>query len=202
MGGCSSMGDVEKTVETQTEIPETIAAQDEYTRSFLLSTDEVSEGHYAFKTWTEAYTMWIPVDAKFAQTYYEKKEKHFERFSFSWVEEGANLSFLVFGLFEDRVESEEIGLNHFSFDSQYEGDFERFEEEDKIYYHAKEVIGVEKDKSEAIVYLAFIKHKNSDKSLGVHYEVNCSDWTPNCDADSERIKNHFWELVKSVKFAE
>ncbi len=194
------MGEVGKNAETQTDIPETLAAQDEYTRSFLVSTDEVSEGHYAFKPWTEAYTMWIPTNAKLSQTYYEKKEKDFEKFSYSWIDEVANLSFLVFGLFEDRIDSEIVGLDHFSFDSQYEGDFERFEEEDKIYYHAKEVIEVGTDKSEAIVYLAFIKHKNSNKSLGVHYEVNCSDWTPNCDANTEQINNHFWELVKSVKF--
>ncbi|MFJ7932753.1 hypothetical protein [Sporosarcina sp. NPDC096371] len=36
----------------------------EDTRSFLVSTDEISEGHYAFRPWTEAYTMRIPVDAK------------------------------------------------------------------------------------------------------------------------------------------
>jgi len=194
------MGDVEKNAETQTKVPETIAAQDEYTRSFLVSTDDVSEGHYAFKTWTEAYTMWIPVDATFAQTFYEKREKHWERFSYSWKEEDENITYLLYGKFEDRPDSEEFGLKHLARFAQYEGDFERFEERGNIYYHALMLTEIEENKIP--VYLGFIKQKESGKSLGIQYEYHCSDWTSNCDLDTERIKNHFWELVKSVRFEE
>lgn len=106
------MADIEKNAEEQTEIPETVAAQDEYTRSFLVSTDEVSEGHYAFKTWTEAYTMWMPVGAKLSKTFYEKRESHWERFSYNWQETEENISLRLVGLFEDRPDSDEVGLDH------------------------------------------------------------------------------------------
>ncbi len=203
MGGCS-MGyvkkDTEKQADKQTEIPETIAAQDKYTRSFLVSTDEVSEGHYAFKPWTEAYTMWIPVDATLDSVFYEKREKHWERFMYAWEEKNENISYLLYGQFEDRPDSEEVGLDNLSFFSKYEGDFERFEEGGNIYYHALRIVEMGENKSPAYIYLGFIKQKESGKSLGIHYEHHCSDWTTNCDADTERNKNHFWELVKSVKF--
>ena len=197
------MADVEKNGETQTEFPETIAAQDEYTRSFLVSTDEVSEGYYALKPWTEAYTMWIPVDANLSQTFYEKREQHWERFSYSWEENDENISYLLYGQFEDRPDSEEVGLNHLSFFAQYEGDYSKSEDEENIYYYGKNIYEVGEEGEEKIpVYshIGFVKHKNSGKSLGILYDHNCSDWTTNCDADTERIKNNFWELVKSVKF--
>ena len=203
IGGCSDMGDVGKNAETQTEIPETIAVQDEYTRSFLVSTDEVSEGHYAFRPWTEAYTMWIPVNATLDSVFYEKREKHWERFLYAWVEKDKNISYGVYGFFEDRPDSEEYGLIHLADYAQYEGEFERFEEEENIYYYGKSISEVgEKGEEEIPVYsnIGFVKHKKSGKSLGILHDHRCSDWTTNCNADTERIEKHFWELVKSVRF--
>ena len=200
IGGCSGIGDIEKNTETQTEVPETIAATDEYTRSFLVSTDEVSEGHYAFRPWTEAYTMWIPINATLDSVFYEKRENHWERFMYAWEEKDENISYLLYGKFEDRLDSEEFGLKHLARFAKYEGDFERFEEKGNIYYHALRIVEVGENKIPAYIYLGFIKQKESGKSLGIQYEYHCSDWTTNCDTDTERIKNHFWELVKSVKF--
>lgn len=197
------MGDVEKNAETQTEIPTTKAAQDEYTLSFLVSTDEVSEGHYAFKPWTEAYTMWIPADATLDSVFYEKREKHWERFMYAWEEEEDNISYLLYGKFEDRPDSEEVGLDNLSFFAKYEGDYTKSEDEENVYYYGNDIfeVGEEgEEKTPVYSHIGFVKHKDSGKSLGVLYQSNCSDWTTNCEADTERIKDHFWQLVKSVKF--
>ena len=209
IGGCTGMeksiNDEETDMETKTELPDTPAAQDEYTRSLLVSTDEVADGHYVFKTWTEAYTMWIPIEATFSQTFYEKREDHFERFFYSWEKEEENITYLVYGLFEDRPDSEEVGLDHLSFYAKYTGDYTRSEDENNIYYYGEKVSEVGEEGDEKIpVYshLGFIKHKNSGKSLGLQFKHNCSDWTTNCDADTQRIEDHFWALVKSVKFNE
>ncbi|WP_421101612.1 hypothetical protein ACOKXV_16520 [Sporosarcina psychrophila] len=200
IGGCTGMEKLGDNEETTTDLPDTIAAQDEFTRTFLVSTEEVAEGHYAFKPWTEAYTMWIPVDATLDSTFYEKREKHFERFLYAWEEEEENISYLLYGLFEERPDSEKIGLDHLSFYAKYEGNYERFEEGDNIYYYANDIFEVGENSIPVYAHIGFIKHKESDKSVGIIYERNCSDWTTNCDADTQRIKDHFWELVKSVKF--
>ncbi|MBO0589188.1 hypothetical protein [Sporosarcina sp. E16_8] len=57
VGGCTGMENSGTNKETKTELPNTIAAQDDYTCSFLVSTDEVDERHYVFKPRPEAYTM-------------------------------------------------------------------------------------------------------------------------------------------------
>ena len=159
--------------ETKTELPDTIAAQDEFTRSFLVSTDEVEEGHYAFKTWTEAYTMWIPVDGKLSQGFYEKREKHWERFSYAWLDNKENLSYGVYGQFEDRPDSEEIGLEHLSDFSKFEGEYSKSEDEKNIYYYGERIYEAGLEREEKIpVYshIGFIKHKNSDKALGILFD--------------------------------
>ncbi|HJF34270.1 MAG TPA: hypothetical protein K8V56_21105 [Sporosarcina psychrophila] len=203
IGGCADMEKPGDNEETKTDLPDTIAAQDEYTRSFLVSTDEVEEGHYAFKPWTEAYTMWIPVDGTLSKTFYEKREKHWERFSYAWEEEQKNISYGLFAQFEDRPDSEEYGLKHLTRFSGFEGEYSKSDDEKNVYYYGEMISEVGEEGEEKIpVYsnIGFIKHKNSDKALGILFDHRCSDWTTNCDADTKRIKNHFWKLLKSVKF--
>ncbi|QNK87581.1 hypothetical protein H7992_20775 [Sporosarcina sp. resist] len=201
--GCTGMEKSGDNEETTTDLPDKIAAQDEFTRTFLVSTDEVSAGHYAFKTWTEAYTMWIPVDAKLSKGFYEKREKHWERFSYAWLDNEENLSYGLFAQFEDRPDSEEIGLEHLSDFSKFEGEYSKKEDKNNIYYYGKRISEVGEEGEEKIpVYshIGFIKHKNSDKALGILFDHHCSDWTTNCNADTKSIEDHFWKLVKSVKF--
>ncbi|WP_338655045.1 hypothetical protein V6B14_02995 [Sporosarcina psychrophila] len=203
IGGCTGMEKSGDNEETTTELPDTIAAQDEFTRTFLVSTDEVAEGHYAFKPWTEAYTMWIPVDAKLSEGFYEKREKHWERFSYAWLDNEENLSYGVFGQFEDRPDSEKIGLQHLTDFSKFKGEYSKSEDEDNIYYYGERIYeaGLEREvKIPVYSYIGFIKHKNSDKALGIVFDHHCSDWTLNCEADTKLIKDHFWKLVKSVEF--
>ncbi|MEK4711914.1 MULTISPECIES: hypothetical protein [Sporosarcina] len=203
IGGCTGMEKSGDNEETKTVLPDTIAAQDEYTRSFLISTDEVADGHYAFKPWTEAYTMWIPTDATLDSVFYEKREKHWERFLYAWLDNEENLSYGVYGQFEDRPDSEEMGLEHLSDFSKFEGEYSKSEDENNIYYFGKRTSEVGEEGEEKIpVYshIGFIKDKNSDKALGILFNHHCSDWTTNCNADTKSIEEHFWELVKSVKF--
>ncbi|WP_399629180.1 hypothetical protein [Sporosarcina sp. SG10008] len=201
--GCTGMEKSGDNEETTTDLPDKIAAQDEFTRTFLVSTDEVAEGHYAFKPWTEAYTMWIPVDAKLSEGFYEKREKHWERFSYAWLDNEENLSYGLFAQFEDRPDSEVVGLEHLSDYAQYVGEYSKSDDENNIYYYGKSVYETGQEGEEKIpVYshIGFIKHKNSDKALGILFDHHCSDWTTNCNADTKSIKDHFWGLVKSVKF--
>lgn len=61
-------------------ISEAQAVQDDYTRSFLTSTEEVEDGFYEMRTWTDAYSIWIPSEATLDKTYYQKRERYWEKF--------------------------------------------------------------------------------------------------------------------------
>ncbi len=73
VAACSSESEHKVIVEAKpqelTALPDTLAAQDDYTRSFLVSTDEVEKDFYEMRTWTDAYSMWIPTNAKLDKTF-------------------------------------------------------------------------------------------------------------------------------------
>lgn len=200
----SSTIDKEVTAQVDVERPEHAAVQDHYTRTFLVSEEEVEEGFYEMRTWTDVYSMHIPAEATLDETYYMKRDKSWEQFLFSWIDEEANLSYGVQGQFEDGEGSEEPGLKRMTRYMKFEGDYEKSEDDQHIYYYGKMITEVGgrdgREKVPVYSYLGFIKDKDSNKTLALIYEHNCSDWTNTCQADTKEIEEHFWHIIKSVKF--
>ncbi|QTD43206.1 hypothetical protein [Sporosarcina sp. Te-1] len=89
---------------------------------------------------------------------------------------------------------------------EYDGDYEKTEDKNHIYQHAKtmyEVGGREREGASCCLFLfRLVKDKNSDKALSLTYQHNCTDFTNICNLDSKEIKEHFWKIVKSVRFDE
>ncbi|MDL4840514.1 hypothetical protein QQS35_08660, partial [Aquibacillus sp. LR5S19] len=48
----------------EAQLPETKAFQDEFTREFMDSTEEVKDGYYLFRSKTDGYTMLFPENAE------------------------------------------------------------------------------------------------------------------------------------------
>ncbi len=211
LGACSGMKVEEKYIkppvnvqtEPEADLPDTLAAQDDYTRSFLVSTDEVEKDFYEMRTWTDAYSMWIPTNATLDKTFYEKSKKSWEKFLFAWNDLEGNISYGIYAEFDDSKDSEVNGLDSLTDFAQYEGEYIKTEDENNAYYYGKKVKKVKNAVEEEIpVYsdIGFVKHKKSNKSMGVLYKHHCADWTDNCTADTDEIKENFWKMVKSVKF--
>lgn len=195
----------EQGVVTDAELPEDPAVQHTYTRSFLVSPEQVEEGFYEMRTWTDAYTMWIPAEASLDETYYSKRDRQWEQFLYGWENEADNISYGLIGQFEDRDDSEVASLRYLTRFMQFGGDYTTSEDEENIYYYGKQIteVGNSSDEKVAVYsYIGFIKHKNSGKSLGLVYEQNCSDWSNNCELDTEQTVEHFWKILKSVDFDE
>jgi len=62
LGGCDGMDAKKQNAEEK--LPDTIAFQDEFTREFIKSPEEVEDGYYLFESKTGGYTMLFPVNAK------------------------------------------------------------------------------------------------------------------------------------------
>lgn len=206
VGGCSEINKKESYTDAiPPDTPSDVRVlQDDYTRSFLTSTEEVAAGFYEMRTWTDAYSIWIPSEAKLDKTYYQKREQYWDQFLYTWQDQEQNLSYLLFGLFQDNSDSLEHTLRLLNIFAHYEGEYDQTEDEKHYYYFGKMVsqVGGDEGKEPVPVYvsLGLIKDKNSDKSLGIHYEHHCSDWTTNCHANSAEIEEQFWKIMKSVQF--
>lgn len=94
-----------------------------------------------------------------------------------------------------------FSLNKFA---HFEDKYDQKEDGDYIYYFGKMISQVNGEEGEEPVpvyaNLGLIKDKKSDKSLGLYYGYNCSDWTANCHADAAEIEEHFWKIMKPVQF--
>ena len=70
--GCKDMNDEQNLTEIDAQkLPDTVALQDDFTREFIASPEEVEEGYYLFESKTGGYTMWYPKNAKLDQTFYK-----------------------------------------------------------------------------------------------------------------------------------
>ena len=75
--------------------PETSAFKDDFTREFMVSTEEVQEGYYQFKSKTEGYTMLFPVNAKVGALAFGLNQDVFETYSFGEQVKEKNLAYLL-----------------------------------------------------------------------------------------------------------
>src|SRR5699024_4152405 len=83
IGGCGLMGKKDISNMDPKDLPDVTAFQDDFTREFMTSTEDVEEGYYLFESKTGGYTMWYPEEATMDKHLYERKKKHFERLQFA-----------------------------------------------------------------------------------------------------------------------
>src|SRR5690625_7276960 len=60
------------------DLPEVRAFQDDFTRSFLHSTEETRPGYYPFLSGTEAFKLDFPAEGKLGEKSYNIREKNYE----------------------------------------------------------------------------------------------------------------------------
>lgn len=203
IGGCGMTGnekvEKEKVVGSA---PETRALQDEFTKEFLTSGEEVQEGYYQFKSKTDGFTMLFPKDGEVSSASYERNENLYESFSFGENKEDENLAFYYMVTYEDRPITNDVdaNLSLLSSYANYEGDYEEFEENGHTFYYAEDVYEVDGDK--AYNYFTYIKSNNSDQAVRFFARSSCKDFAEECSPEQDSIKDKFLMMMKSVSFLE
>ncbi|NRG46220.1 hypothetical protein HRF87_15845 [Bacillus sp. CRN 9] len=180
--------------------PETRALQDEFTKEFVTSQEEVQEGYYQFKSRTDGYTMLFPKEGKVSNASYEKNENLYESLSFGENKQDENLAFYYMITYEDRSITNEIesNLSLLSSYANYERDYEEFEVNDITFYYAEDIYEVEGNK--AYNYFTYIKSNNSDQAVRFFARSSCKDFDKKCNPEQEFIKDKFQMMMKSVSF--
>ncbi|MDQ0273318.1 hypothetical protein [Cytobacillus purgationiresistens] len=176
------------------------ASQEEFTRDFLVSTEEEENEYYLFKSKTDAYTMLFPENAIISKVGYEQNHDVYETFNFSENVRDENLAFYYTINFDSEMVSGDVDLylKKLSRYTNYEGEYEEFEHEGKTYYYAEHMFEVEEEK--AYNYFSLIKPNNSDKALRFVARSSCLDFDKECTPDQEHIKEKFLKMMKTVEF--
>jgi hypothetical protein len=183
-------------------LPDTVAFQDEFTREFMDSTEEVEDGYYLFRSQTDGYTMLFPKNGKLSQKANEVQGDFFETISFGNKSEEGHISFFHKITFEDKPTTKNIDINLEILSSSvgYNGDYEHFENEKNSYYFATDTY--ESDKKEYYRYFGYIKSKNNDKGIEFLIDSTCSNVDIKCNLGSNEQVEYALKLMKSVEFTD
>ena len=197
IGGCQ--------VDTYPEVP---AFEDEFTREFLPSTEEVEEGYYLFESKTGGYQMLFPENARVSKFGYERNGEGFEHLIFgnyNHVDEIAvehNLTYNFHG--EENYDRNLIArLKSLSQRISYSGEYKKLETKDKEIYFAYNVHNIEVNDESEFVYntFAYILPKKGVFSLQYIHSSSCNN-DVDCPIDPEEQKEDAFKMMESVKFNE
>ncbi len=167
----------------QEALPDVEAFNDEYTRDFLLSGEEVMEGFYRFQSKTGKYEMAFPADGIIVEQAYRIKDSKSEEVSIGLHDErgfGMDIFFFSYYTPEDR----EGILRRFKSRLGYDGEFEEIEKLDKTIYF------VPMEDDELKTYGAYIENKQNSGGLEVVYNIKC-------DNEDEQICEDYKEEDKA-----
>ncbi|WP_433956844.1 hypothetical protein [Cytobacillus horneckiae] len=180
--------------------PETRALQDEFTKEFVTSQEEVQEGYYQFKSRTDGYTMLFPKEGKISKSSFESNKDIFETYTFGENVTEDNLAFYYKIIYDANMLTKEVQpyLNSLSRYAGYEGEYETFEHEGKTYYYAEDITEAEGNK--AYDYFSFIISNESNQAVTFFSSSSCKDFNQSCNPEQSHIKDKFLMMMKSVDF--
>ncbi|MDL4842640.1 hypothetical protein [Aquibacillus rhizosphaerae] len=188
----------------EAQLPETKAFQDEFTREFMDSSEEVKDGYYLFRSKTDRYTMLFPENAEVSRMFYERNKDFFESLSFVDYSKEENynfkydVNFTTYGeeALDNSLEilSEKIG---------YSGEFQKIEGENTLIYFAENEEIVEGNGNKWTVYgfYSYIILNGEDVGIEYIYSAHCYD-EETCNIDPEIEEDKALTLMKSIHFIE
>ncbi|WP_404432534.1 hypothetical protein [Sutcliffiella horikoshii] len=179
--------------------PDIPAYNDEFTRDFIKSSEEVEDGFYLFESLTKGYSMLFPVDAEADKAAYERNGNAFESFSFLEEDNEANLSIYYRVVYENqpRANDKDVNLRLLSSYTGYDGDYDEYKKNDTTYYYAEHTLEYKGKKT--FQYFAYIKPSTNDKAASFVGDITCLDQEQPCNADSEEMKQRILKIMHSIE---
>ncbi|MCG1020358.1 hypothetical protein [Sutcliffiella horikoshii] len=203
IGGCGmSLDRAENQRADDNNTLEKDANNDEFTKDFLKSSEEVEEGFYLFESMTKGFTLLFPKDAYVEKGTYEKNGNGFESVAFLEESEETNTSLYYSFTYENSSRSSDIELNlHLlSNNANYEGGFEKFTHNENTYYFAEKVS--EGNGTKTYWYYAYIHSNSQDKGTSFIGRIACKDSSKECNLDSPELEEKMMKVIKSIDFVQ
>jgi len=203
--------DVEENVEEVSDVEDvnvqTAAWQDEFTRDFLVSSEETEEGYYTFKSGVDGYTMLYPVNGVLDhQTYYKYQDEEKEEVINFWdIRKDENFHYSIIGHFKDLELNEGVeknlellvGTDKFV----TPGDFEQYTIEDKDIYFAQFIHKISDNENGFFIrFWGYAKSNSSNKSMALNYSSKCLSKTEECKLNIDQEKERMKKILHSVRF--
>ncbi|MYL57729.1 hypothetical protein GLW20_09445 [Virgibacillus halodenitrificans] len=179
------------------DLPDVRAFQDEFTRSFLQSTEETREGYYSFMSGTGAYKMDFPAGGIVGEEGYGKVKERKEGYGigvlskdglqssidvdFDSSKESSNLNSYIENLkqrLQKKVEFNEVKTK---------------KDQQSFYYSSFE-------RNDFQTYAGYVQNNASSGGIQVVYQIDCKATTQLCDENKQENLDQFINWLKSIEF--
>ncbi|MTH55071.1 hypothetical protein GKZ89_16830 [Bacillus mangrovi] len=181
------------------ETPKAAALQDEFTKGYLISSEETDKGYFTFKSKIDGYTMLFPSGALISEDFgNEKRDDAFEAIMYGYKLNGASISTRI--TYQNKPSTQDIEEKQrlLSVAVGYEGTFEEIKAKGKTIYFAKKT--AELKNSNGFVYFSFIKAENSDQAVEFIFNTRCKKEDKTCNSNVNDLENTAIKIMKSVQF--
>ncbi|MDY0405171.1 hypothetical protein P5G51_006925 [Virgibacillus sp. 179-BFC.A HS] len=185
------------------DLPDVTAFQDDFTREFMASTEEVANGYYLFKSKTVGYTMWYPEDAKMSAAYYERDKNNYEAIDFSGENEKITGGpYYINAIYDDKHDTKntDIYLGLLSDSLDYEGEYKKQDYKEKTVYFAKMKYTTKDKKSNTYRFFGLIKSKKHHRMISYVYNVKCNKKQSDSDFDLGAIGKEVKKVMENIEF--
>ncbi|MFJ5770915.1 hypothetical protein [Psychrobacillus sp. NPDC093180] len=179
------------------DLPNVRALQDEFTRSFIESTEEVEPGYYSFLSGTKRYRMLFPKEGAIHQGY-GVKDDQFEGFLMSTINDNGTDSQIKINYYaNESIENVPVVLEILEGRVNQKLEFEKITSESSEVYYAP--IEFEPD---VFGIAALVVSLNGEGSVQIVYDTQCKNDKNECQQIKEKEVDKMVHLVKSVEFIE
>ncbi|WP_164218662.1 hypothetical protein [Virgibacillus sp. YIM 98842] len=202
LGGCNVLGQKDIAEMDPADLPDVIAFQDDFTREFMSSLEEVEDGYYLFESKTGGYTMMYPQNAKMDQGYFEKSGETFEAIRYG--EDESSNDFLYYTTFTfdegERTEEPENLLKLLSSSVNYDGDYEEMKYNDKTIYFATMQFVTDTGTNSTDRFFGLVKSKTSSQAVSFTYNVITENNDIDYESDLHEASDVVMKLIQSIEF--
>ncbi|WP_166000879.1 hypothetical protein [Bacillus sp. Cs-700] len=190
------MEEVETTTDpekvSEESLPRTRAMQDEFTRSFLQSTEEVEEGYYRFRSGTNRFEMNLSTAGKIGEKSYAV-DKGFEQVAIGIEQSSYAIGITIEYISHLKKDNLETNLSLFGSIAE-ELDFDRMQQGGSDRFYSK----FRRDEND--VFLAYVQNTKDSGGILISYYIDCLETDHSCGTKSQ--EDEFFKWLKSFQFKE
>ncbi|ASN06089.1 hypothetical protein [Virgibacillus necropolis] len=185
---------LEPSVEDSEELPDVRAFNDEFTRSFLQTTEETRSGYYPFVSGTATYKMDFPQGGVIGEKGYLKKEEDYESFLVGVDDDkGIESSIKVNYYSNDKSGEEVVSLNQLRGRLETNLKFKKTKFENRSIYLAPFSY-----EDSTYGFAAFIQNERKNGGIQIVYTSECTSEMCVSLKDNQMKKIRSW--IKSIEF--
>lgn len=201
LGGCQMAKengkDLKPSEMSEKDLPDVRALQDEFTRDFIQSINEVETGYYPFLSGTKRYRLLFPMEGLIHQGYAVKDDQS-EGFLMSVINDnGADSQIKVNYHADWSKESVKGALKIFEGRLEQKLDFEKITSESSEVYYAPfefepDIFGI----------ASLVLSPNGEGAVQVVYDMQCLDAPEKCQLIKEAEVDKMIHWVRSIEFVD